>query len=283
MFLKIIQSIAPYAPLWLINTLLFFHSSKIDRKRLVQGKHWLKCAQMITERTNHPHSKEIFKFLQQSTFPASPLQNGVSTLRCHNRMRLPLVVLLPEDSWLTSDLWKRQFDMSDGCLASYMLIKRSSFEAICLKGHIELSDFSKGLLYLHEGKHAWHGRSRDLTIEQSKEEKLEEELLVMEFECEIFKLYYGEKFLTFIESEVERILKLGSSFGKSGVIKKEWFDDSFDNFTRLFQAPVGIYDKGFLRYGMEFCIIFNQIEKYGQGNLHKMKSDFLAHYRKSKH
>jgi hypothetical protein len=283
MFLKILPLIAHYSPVWLINTILAIRSSKVDRKRLADCKQWFRCAQIIAEKTDHAHAKEVLDFLRRKTFPATPINNGLVAIRCHNQMKVPLVILQPEDSVLECELWKRQFDMNDESLANYMLIKRTRFEAICLKGHIDLSDFSKGLLYLHEGKHAWHGKSRDLIIEQSSENKIEEELSVMEFECQIFKLYFGEAFISFIESEGKRIRNLGAKFEHNTIINQEWFDDSIDLFSSQFQAPLGEYDRGFLRYGIGFCIIFHLIEKYGKGDLREIKSHFLTRNKQSKH
>lgn len=231
---------------------------------------------MIVKETGHSHAKEILEFLKTCTFPASPKKDGFLAIKCTPQMLMPLVILLPEDAGV-GGIWQKQFDMSDRHMAGFVSDEGGKFAAIALKGQVQTSDFTKGILYLHEGKHAWHFQKAPKPRKRTPKERLQEELEVMEFECRLCRLYFGDDFGAFIEEEVERIQKLGASFGNRVVIEEKWFAATAPSFYSRFQKPVGVVEGQLFSSILVYAIVFAFIDKYARGDKQAIKLGFMAH------
>jgi hypothetical protein len=272
MFTKLVSLFYKFAPVFAVNMALKFELSKTDKKRLTEINHWIKCAESLAQVIGHVHAKEIVAFLREYTFPASPVTEGFKGIQATPKMQIPITVLLPEDSNV-GGIWQKQYDMSDGHMANFVRGSSCSFCIICLKGHIPTSDFAKGILCLHEGKHAWHFFNKPY---RTKEEKLSEELEVMEFECRLIELFLGGLYKDFISEEAYRIKVL--SKGGKNPIQEKWFDQTFAEFNRRFSQPLcGAMDKSFFITILYHAVIFKLMDEQNPRDARLGKLDFMAH------
>lgn len=277
MFSKIFSLICDLVPFTVANFLMSFQHSTIDKERLRVCNRWISCAEEMARITKHVHAKELVEFLRSNASIVSPTNDGFQIIKYAPELEIPLVVLLPEDSHLRG-LWKNHFDFTDGALACFMIHKKEKFVYLCLKGQVPTSDLSKGIILLHEAKHAFHYKKVSNPGSRTPIEMYKEEVEVLEFEGRLLELYFGPDFNFFIDDEVERIreLSLKTPFK---TVSQSWFDHSEVLFAQRFKEPEDSVEKSLFRTLLEFVIVFRLIDRYGGGDLDPLtlKIQFLDH------
>lgn len=271
MYSKIISVCLKCVPAWLINLYLEHKLPQRELRRIFEIEHCLWCAEDIAQTTQHAHAQEIVEFLRLNSFAVRPISNGFKIIQARPCMRLPMTVLLPEDENV-GGIWQSQYDMSDGNIANFVRDASGTFAILCLKGQVEISDFLKGLLCLHEGKHAWHFFSNPYN---TKIGKLKEELQILEFECELIERHLGTEYTAFIKAGVERIAQL-SKRGRNPVLQS-WFVSIFREFSEKFKQSSNQTEEAIWKTILEYAIMFRFLTKYGPGDAESRKLHFIEH------
>lgn len=243
-----------FAPCWVLNSLFALKSSKLDRRRIREIDKWLACAEDVARITRHSEARTLCSFIRENMYHVAPTAGGFHAIRATSRMRLPITVLLPEDKMI-GGIWEDQLDMSDGSLANFVK-GDGRFAVLSLKGFLSTSDLAKGILFLHEGKHAWHHYNKPA---KSDAERSEEELSVLEFECRIIELYFGQEYSQFLGSEADRIAGLSSV--SKGCLDGEWFAQAIERFQARFHSPANVVEDRLLSSNVTYALAFRYFDR----------------------
>lgn len=254
-----------FAPCWAVNLLFRFKLSKLDKRRIVEINEWITCAEYVAKTTGHVEAKTIVSFLRESMFHAAPTVGGFKAIRATPQMLVPVTILLPEDAGV-GGIWATQLNMSDKAFANHVRDRNGKFAVLSLKGFVGISDFAKGIICLHEGKHALHHFRDDFRMGVVS---AEEELAVLEFECRLVELYLGGEYTLLIDSGVDLIESLRIKNGR--IPRERDLEPVFAEIFRMFDLPTDGVEERLLHSNIAFALMFRHIEKYDRSNARSEK------------
>lgn len=122
-----------------------------ERARLFED--WMRCARNIATKTGDPEAAAICDFIEQSALLADPIENGTRFLQAGRENQetwFALVMLTNRDGGLKDLNWRRAVSTTSGPGANF----QPDGPVMILKSHVPMSDLKKGLVLLHEGRHA---------------------------------------------------------------------------------------------------------------------------------
>lgn len=259
-----------FAPCWAINLFLWFKLSKLDKRRIHEINKWLECADHVAKATRHAEARTIVTFLRENLFHITPTAGGFRAIHATKNMNLPVTVLMSEDIHV-GGIWKEQIECRDRNMANLMKDHDGNTIALVLKGFLNPSDLAKGLLFLHEGKHAQINQAGRVLNDEGM---LAEEVSVLEFECRLVELYFGHEYSQLVDYHAEKVLKLSRN-GRDP-IQEAWFKAAFEDFCRRFHVPFGETEKRLLDSNLMYAVMFRYLEKCSPCTVKSDKLKFVS-------
>jgi hypothetical protein len=177
----------------------------VDRESL--SKDWLSAVKDIVEKTNDSQAKEIYEFIQDSALLAEPHESGAKFLqgsRPDQKYYFALVMMKEGDDKVGGN-WKGAYSYDTGG-ANFI----PDSQMMILKSHLPTSDIYKGIIFLHEGRHAREFITRRYDGQNPKT-FCEEERDTHEFQNRITSKLFGKEYDELVDKlsmELETTLKL---------------------------------------------------------------------------
>lgn len=114
---------------------------------------WMRAARNIATKTGDEEAVAICDFIEQSALLAEPVENGARFLQAGREdqpTHFALVMMTDRDSALKDLHWRQIFSDTSGPGAFF----KPDMMSMIIKSHVPVSDLKKGLVMLHEGRHA---------------------------------------------------------------------------------------------------------------------------------
>lgn len=240
-----------------------------EKRKLIYGQ-FVEAASNVVEKTKDPEAAELLGFLNKNVIFAEPVDQGIRVIENSTQTTqwVAVVVLLSGDE-LKGDHWKHV--VSEIPAAGQFL---PYIRALLVDGIHPTSNFTKGIIFLHEAYHAKHWIELQYDWKDIRTFCMKE-VETHEFENRITSKFGGESYQHVLEEEVKRqlnFLKAQHFQVGAGSVSRSPYDDRLD---KIFGPALSKMDKDSRQTNLWIHANFVLLERYFEGDVENQKGLFL--------
>jgi len=251
----------------------------VERDRHVLRSNWFADARRIAENTGSKEALSIATFLEENSILSKPQPNGALCIEGQRSDLWFMVVPITLNDKNAGPLWDSFYSShGSGGVAHFLPDKR----AIVLKSHIRVSPDWRGILMLHEGRHALEFLTRRYDW-QDHETFCNEERDTHEFNNLLIEKIGGPAYAAFVQSLSEsieaKIRQKGYSPGDIMMFREEHYPE----LDQIFSPALSTLERDFRESTVYIHAHFIMFERAFGDDAPQRKSEFLfAFYKEIK-
>jgi hypothetical protein len=173
------------------------HGLEVDRGALAHD--WISQAENIAEKTHHHEAMAVMEFLKDRAVPAEPIRGGFRAAAEHVSDEAIYILPLIASDTLIDEHYKH--DVEDTSRAATYL---TEYRILQLNESVATSPLWKGILTLHEGRHAKEHVSRQYDVHDPELFSAEERDTFI-FQGEVMALIGGEAYQDALETKLKHL------------------------------------------------------------------------------
>lgn len=242
-----------------------------ERNRFTLRTTWFNDAREVAEKTKNEEAKSIVSFLEENSVLAEPDPQGSRFLEAGNsKLWFMLVPIVIGDN-SKGPMWEKYYSkMGSGGVANFQPEPR----AIIIKSHIKMTPAWRGIVLLHEGRHAREFITRQYNW-RDPETYCNEERNTHDLQNLLMMGMGGEKYKAFINNlagKLEAELKeKGFSPGEASISR----GNHYPELDEIFSPSLSTLERDFRETSTWIHANFHMLEKRFEKEASRKKSLFL--------
>jgi len=243
----------------------------LERNRFALRTTWFKDAREVAEKTKNEEAKSIASFMEENSALAEPDLQGSRFLETANGSLWFILVPIVVGDNSKGPMWQAYYSkMGSGGVANF----QPDVRAIVIKSHIKMTPTWRGIVLLHEGRHAKEFITRQYDW-QDPETYCNEERDTHDLQNLLVMGIGGEKYKTFVNTlaeEMEAELKeKGFSPGEASVSRSK----NYPELDEIFSPSLSTLERDFRETSVWIHANFLMLEKKFKNKADEKKSLFL--------
>jgi len=243
----------------------------LETNRHTLRSNWFADAKIVAEMTQNKEALSIAAFLEENSVLAEPHPNGLKYIEGQRSDLWFTVVPITVEDKTAGPIWTKFYSVYESGGAAHFLPDRRT---IVLKSHIRMTSAWRGILMLHEGRHALEFLTRQYDW-QNQETYCNEERDTHEFNNLLVESIGGPAYVAFVQSLSEsieaKIRQKGRSPGDIMMSVEEYHPE----LEQIFQPSLSPLERDFRENLVNIHAHFIMLERNFKDEASRKKSELL--------